>query len=216
MSAILDMYVGNSEKNLRNLFKAAAEHEYSMIFLDELDRIASLRNESREAHEPWHSRLAGCLLDEMDNMVNRNHGVVVIGATNCLDAVDRAFLRPGRFTYIIEVKRPNEVGLAEIFLVCLETASLRAKRDDFLDGELERAVLSPRQAWLEQAFQRDDAGLTKVARIAARKKLVGDDVREVIRRVVDERIIAGIDGLDLGPISVADLLRHVQDYRGRG
>jgi AAA+ superfamily predicted ATPase len=212
MSMILDMYVGNSEKNLRNLFQAAAEHAHAIVFLDEMDVLASLRKESRQAHEPWHARLAACLLEEMDNLVGRNHGVVVIGATNCLEAIDPAFLRPGRFTYVIEVPRPNERGLAEILLVCLETASLRAKRDDFLDPELERAVLATRREWLERAFQQDDTDLVEVARIAVSKEMVGDDVREIIRRVIDERIIAGIDGIDLGPISVPDLLRHVRDY----
>jgi tetratricopeptide (TPR) repeat protein len=212
MSVILDMYVGNSEKNLRNLFQAAAQHEKAIVFLDEMDVVASLRKESRQAHEPWHARLAACLLEEMDNLANRNRGVVVIGATNCLEAVDPAFLRPGRFTYVIEVPPPNEIGLAEILLVCLETASLRAKRHDFLDPQLEQAVLATRREWLERAFQHDGTGLVEVARIAATKEMVGDDIREIVRRAIDERIIAGIDGIDLGPISVPDLLRHVRDY----
>ena len=149
----------------------------------------------------------------MDNIAKRNANIVVIGATNCVDAeIDDAFLRPGRFTYVLEVKRPGEIGMAEIFLVCLETASLKARRADFLDTALDGAVLAPRRDWLEQVFRHDHTGLAEVARMAVRKEMVGDDVREVIRRVIDERIIAGLDGVDLGPISVDDLRRHVQDY----
>jgi SpoVK/Ycf46/Vps4 family AAA+-type ATPase len=129
-----------------------------------------------------------------------------------LEALDPSFLRPGRFTYCVEVKRPGELGMAEILLVCLETASLRARRVDFLEAAHETAVLAPRQDWLERAFQDDQTGLVDVARLAVEKRMVGDDVREVVRRVIDERIMAGLDGIDLGPISVQDLRRHVQDY----
>ena len=212
MSLIFDMYVGNSEKNIRNLFQAASEHEHAIIFLDEVDVITSRREESRQAHEPWHARLSACLLEEMDNLTNRNQGVVVIGATNCLEVVDPSFLRPGRFTYCIEVARPGEVGMTEILLVCLEAASLRAKRVDFLDRPLEEAVLAPRDEWLEQAFARDETGLVAVARLAVQKEMVGDDVREIVRRIIDERICAGLDGIDLGPVCVKDLRWHVQDY----
>jgi SpoVK/Ycf46/Vps4 family AAA+-type ATPase len=212
MSMLFDMYVGNSEKSLRNLFAAAAADGHAIVFFDEIDVLASRRHESRQAHEPWHARLSACLLEEMDNITQRNRGVVVVGATNCLEAIDPAFLRPGRFTYVIEVKRPGDVGMAEIFLVCLETASLRAKRPDFLEPALEKAVLAPRQEWLEQAFREDQTGLVEVSRLAVQKEMVGDDVREIIRRVIDERIIAGLDLLDLGPISVQDLRRHVEEY----
>ncbi|MGM0489205.1 MAG: hypothetical protein ACQESR_20895, partial [Planctomycetota bacterium] len=137
---------------------------------------------------------------------------VVIGATNALEAVDPCFLRPGRFTYTIEVKPPGEVGLVEILLICLEIAARRATRNDFLEDELEQAVLAPRQQWLDQAFQHDTTGVIQVARVAADKELVGDDIREIIRRVIDERVMADIDGIDLGPITTADLQRHVEEY----
>ena len=213
ISLILDMYVGNSEKNLRNLFRAAGQHEHAIVFLDEIEVIASQRKESRQSHEPWQARLAACLLEEMDNLPGRNGRVVVIGATNSLDAVDPCFLRPGRFTYVIEVKPPATAGLVEILLICLEVAARRAKRNDFLDAELEKAVLAPRQQWLEQALQHDATGLVQVARIAARKELVGDHLREIVRRIVDERVIAGMDGIDLGPVTTEDLQRHVEQYR---
>ena len=212
ISMLLDMYVGNSEKNLRNLFQAAGGHDHAIVFLDEVDVIAAHRRESRESHEPWQGRLAACLLEEMDNLPRRNSRVVVIAATNALDAIDPAFLRPGRFTHVIEVQRPSEAGLAEIFLVCLESAHRRAERPDFLDRQLEQAVLAPRRKWLEQVFHHDPTGFAEIARLAASKRLVGDHVREIIRRIIDERIIAGLDGLDLGPITLADLRRHVRDY----
>jgi SpoVK/Ycf46/Vps4 family AAA+-type ATPase len=148
----------------------------------------------------------------MDNLPRRNNRVVVIGATNALDAVDPSFLRPGRFTYVIEVKRPGEAGLAEILLICLEVAASRALRTDFLDDTLQKAVLAPRQQWLEKAFQRDETGVARVAREAACKEFVGDDVREVVRRIIDERVLAAVDGIDLGPITVGDLQRHVEEY----
>ncbi len=213
MSVLFDMYVGNSEKSLRNLFEAAAVDEHAIVFLDELDVLASHRQASRQAHEPHHARFAACLLEEMDNVAKRNAGVVVIAATNCLEAIDAAFLRPGRFTYLIEVERPNEVAMTEIFLACLETALLRAKRLDSLQSALRQAILAPRQEWLVQAFRKDETGLVDVACLAVRKGMVGDDVREICRRAVDERVLAGLDGLDLGPIAVEDVRRHVQAYR---
>lgn len=212
LSLLFDMYVGNSEKNMRNLFQAAARYPNAILFFDELDVLASNRREARQAQEPWAARMAACFLEEFDNIASRNRGVVVFGATNAIEAIDPAFLRPGRFTYIIEVRRPGELGMADIFLVCLQAANERGKREDFLDPVLQQAVLSPRQEWLQKAHRHDETGMMEVARLAVGKEMVGDDVREIIRRVIDEKIAAGMDRIDLGPITVSDLHRHVQEY----
>ena len=153
------------------------------------------------------------LLEEMDNIAHRNRGVVVIGATNCLEAIDPAFLRPGRYTYVLEVQRPRAKWVWRNLLDLPGDGFVTGRTARFSrSGSGTAPVLAPRREWLEHAFSDDETGLVEVARIAATKDIVGDDVREIIRRAIDERIMAGLDGIDLGPLSAADLRRHVQDY----
>ncbi|MFH1268348.1 MAG: hypothetical protein ABIK89_21720, partial [Planctomycetota bacterium] len=69
---------------------------------------------------------------------------------------------------------------------------------------------------LEKAFRSpevDPSGLVRLAQLSAEKDLVGDDVREVIRRAIDERVMAALDcGVDLGPLGPDDLYRQLEDY----
>ncbi len=215
-SVFEDMWAGNTQKNLRRLWDQASQHDCAIIFLDEFDSLGSRRTSVKDP-DSWYNRSVGCLLELMDNLAQRSQRVVVVAATNRKENVDPAFLRPGRFSYVIEVQPPTVRELAEIWLIHLERASARASRPDFLDPALDAAVMADRQAWLDRAFRgrgEETSGLVAIARRSAQKGLVGDDVREIVRRTVDERIMAALDcRVDLGPITCEDLARHLEDYQ---
>lgn len=90
---LLSKWVGESEKQLRLLFEQAAQMKPSIIFFDELDGLAPVRS-SRQ--DQIHASIVSTLLALMDGLDNRGE-VIVIGATNRIDAIDPALRRPGRF-----------------------------------------------------------------------------------------------------------------------
>ena len=109
-SELLSKYVGDSEKKLEEAFREAAAKGNSVIFIDELDSLASSRNEQSAEHQV---SLVATLLVLMDGM-NSSHRVFVIGATNRLEAVDPALRRPGRFDLEFEVPLPDTNGRYDI------------------------------------------------------------------------------------------------------
>jgi SpoVK/Ycf46/Vps4 family AAA+-type ATPase len=86
-------YVGESERQLRLLFDQAYQQRPSIIFFDEIDGLAPVRSARQDQ---IHASIVSTLLALMDGLDNRGE-VVVIGATNRLDAIDPALRRPGRF-----------------------------------------------------------------------------------------------------------------------
>ncbi|MBN2599634.1 MAG: CDC48 family AAA ATPase, partial [Candidatus Thermoplasmatota archaeon] len=107
---IMSKYYGQSEENLRNIFKEAIENAPSIIFIDEIDSIASKREETQGDVE---RRVVAQLLANMDGL-NERGKVVVIGATNRVHSLDEALRRPGRFDREIEIGIPNRKGRKEI------------------------------------------------------------------------------------------------------
>lgn len=107
---IMSKYYGQSEENLRNIFNEAIENAPSIIFIDEIDSIASKREET---HGDVERRVVAQLLATMDGL-NERGKVIVIGATNRVNALDPALRRPGRFDREIEIGIPNRKGRKEI------------------------------------------------------------------------------------------------------
>jgi len=148
----------------------------------------------------------------MDNIKEDRPRMVVIGATNRPQDLDRAFVRPGRFHPVIQVPRPERGGLLQIWRIQLARADSRAQRVDFLDEELRDVVRSDLSEWLENVRSAGKAasnGFLRLASLSRAKDLTGAEVREVIRDTIDERILAAMEGIDLGPISVKDLTNRV-------
>jgi transitional endoplasmic reticulum ATPase len=107
---IMSKYYGQSEENLRNIFNEAIENAPSIIFIDEIDSIASKREET---HGDVERRVVAQLLATMDGLKERGK-VIVIGATNRVNSLDPALRRPGRFDREIEIGIPNRKGRKEI------------------------------------------------------------------------------------------------------
>jgi transitional endoplasmic reticulum ATPase len=110
---IMSKYYGESEQRLRELFEQANKAAPSIIFIDELDSIAPKREEVTGEVE---RRVVAQLLTMMDGLEERGQ-VVVIGATNRIDAIDPALRRPGRFDREIEIGVPDRKDRIEIFQI---------------------------------------------------------------------------------------------------
>ena len=110
---IMSKFYGESEERLREIFNKAEAKPPSIIFIDEIDAIAPKREEVSGDVE---KRVVAQLLTSMDGLKSRGN-VIVIGATNRIDAVDPALRRPGRFDREIETGIPDAKGRREILQV---------------------------------------------------------------------------------------------------
>jgi transitional endoplasmic reticulum ATPase len=110
---IMSKYYGESEEKLRNIFEQAEKNAPSIIFIDEIDSIAPKRDEVSGEVE---RRIVAQLLSLMDGMTSRGK-VVVIAATNRINAIDPALRRPGRFDREIEIGVPNRDGRLEVLQI---------------------------------------------------------------------------------------------------
>ncbi|KAK9731372.1 ATPase family associated with various cellular activities (AAA) [Popillia japonica] len=118
---ILDKWVGESERKLRDLFNQATRSRPSVIFFDELDGLAPVRSHE---NDQVHCSVVATLLALMDGLDNTS-GVVIIGATNRIDAIDPALRRPGRFDRELYFPLPSVNARKEILQV--HTCSWRNK-----------------------------------------------------------------------------------------
>ncbi len=110
---LLSKWVGESEKGVREIFRKARQAAPCIIFLDEVDALVPRRGSvNSESHVT--ESVVSQILTEIDGL-EELHNVLIIGATNRLDIVDEALLRPGRFDRIIEVPFPNSKGRQHIF-----------------------------------------------------------------------------------------------------
>ena len=108
---IVSKWVGESEKNLSRLFKAAARHAPSVIFIDEVDSIGKNRAEGNAQHS---DNLLNHMLQLIDGVIKRD-GVYIIAATNRADLVDPALKRGGRLNKVIEVPLPDQEARKQLF-----------------------------------------------------------------------------------------------------
>jgi SpoVK/Ycf46/Vps4 family AAA+-type ATPase len=105
LADVLDMYVGQSERNLREIFETARRNAPCVVFLDEVDALGQKRSQLR--HSPARGTV-NQLLSEMDGVGSTNEGVYVLGATNHPWDVDVALRRPGRFDRMLLVLPPDK------------------------------------------------------------------------------------------------------------
>jgi transitional endoplasmic reticulum ATPase len=141
--ALLSMYVGESEKGVREVFRKARQASPCILFFDETDALLPIRSSgSSDSHVA--ERVLSQFLAELDG-VEELKGVLVLGATNRLDMLDPAILRPGRFDEVVEISMPDEKERRAIFEVHLRekpTAKrcnlqkLAAKTEGFSGAEI--------------------------------------------------------------------------------
>ena len=115
-SELVHKFIGEGAKLVRDLFEVARENEPAVLFIDEIDAIASKRTDSKTSGDAEVQRTMMQLLSEMDGFDERGD-VRIIAATNRFDMLDEAILRPGRFDRLIEVPKPGREGRALIFRI---------------------------------------------------------------------------------------------------
>jgi len=115
--ALLSKYVGESERQVRDVFRKARQAAPCIIFFDELDALMPARG-GAASDTPVTDRVLSQFLAELDG-IEELKGVLVLGATNRLDRLDPAVLRPGRFDEVVEIPLPEEPERREIFEVHL-------------------------------------------------------------------------------------------------
>lgn len=159
ISDILDMWVGQSEKNLHAIFEQARSLTPSVLFFDEVDALGANRADLRHSAG---KQLINQFLQEMDGIDGDNEGVLILAATNAPWHLDPAFRRPGRFDRIIFVPPPDEEGREAIFQLLLNNKpvqdidfkSLARKTPEFSGADIQGIVDVAVEAKLEEALRK--------------------------------------------------------------
>ncbi|MDB5277561.1 MAG: cell division protein [Ferruginibacter sp.] len=114
---ILDMWIGNSEKNLHEIFEMARRNKPCVLFFDEVDAMGASRSDLKQSAM---RHVINQFLAELDGVSSDNEGVLVLAATNAPWSVDAAFRRPGRFDRIIFVAPPDEAARINMLQTMLQ------------------------------------------------------------------------------------------------
>lgn len=122
---IISKWVGESEKNLSQLFQSAEQHKPAVIFIDEIDTIGRMRGDKSQA---WAENLLNHFLQLLDG-IEKMEGVYVIGATNRIDLVDDALKRAGRLSKSIEIAPPDLAARTQLFGLFLKKLQLNMQVD---------------------------------------------------------------------------------------
>ena len=125
-SDFVEMFVGVGASRVRDLFKEAAKVAPCIIFIDEIDTIGKSRDASRFGGNDEREQTLNQLLAELDGF-DPSKGVIVLGATNRPEVLDKALLRPGRFDRRITVDRPNLAG--RLATLQVHTRNIRLSED---------------------------------------------------------------------------------------
>ena len=202
---VISKYYGESEQRLREVFEEARENSPSIIFIDELDSIAPRREEVTGEVE---RRVVAQLLTMMDGLEERGQ-VVVIGATNRVDAIDAALRRPGRFDREIEIGVPSELDRIEILKI--HTRGMPLAEDVRIE------ILAQQTHGFVGA---DLAALAREAAIRALRRYLPDldlDAEEVPAEVLDSLRVLASDfrsaQRDVGPSAMREVMLEVSHVK---
>jgi transitional endoplasmic reticulum ATPase len=172
----MSKYYGESEEKLRNVFQQAEKNAPSIIFIDEIDSIAPKRAEVTGEVE---RRIVAQLLSLMDGMSTRGK-VVVIGATNRVNAVDEALRRPGRFDREIEIGVPDRHGRLEILQI--HTRGMPLAKDVNLE---KLADISHGYVGADLQALTREAGLGALRRVLPEVDLTSENIpAETLRKII--------------------------------
>jgi transitional endoplasmic reticulum ATPase len=155
---VLDMWLGNSERNLHALFDKARRSKPCVLFFDEVDALAASRADMRHSGA---RHLINQFLSELDGVTASNDGVLILAATNAPWSVDPAFRRPGRFDRILFVPPPDAESRADVVRLHLagkptkdvDPEQIARKTDGFSGADLKAVVDLAIEAKLKEAMR---------------------------------------------------------------
>lgn len=175
-SEFVEKYVGVGAKRVRTLFEKAKKDAPSVIFIDEIDAIGAKRTTESNNEK---DQTLNQLLIEMDGF-NSSQTVIVVGATNRLDLLDEALLRPGRFDRHMFIGNPDVRAREEIFKVHIKNKPIDAKVDI--------KNLAKRTHGMSGAHLSNIANEAAILAVRNNKKQIGiDEFNQAI-----EKVIAGL------------------------
>jgi SpoVK/Ycf46/Vps4 family AAA+-type ATPase len=156
LSDVLDMYVGNSEKNLHEIFETARRKSPCVLFLDEIDALGRKRSQMRHSG----GNIINQLLSEMDGVNAKNEGVFVLAATNHPWDVDTALRRPGRLDRTLLVLPPDlearvsllEMSLRDRPVQNIDVKGLAKTTEDFSGADLAHLADSASELAMEDSM----------------------------------------------------------------
>ena len=187
---IFSKYVGDSEKAVRDIFIKARINSPSIIFFDEIDSIASSRSSESSSVE---DKVLCTLLNEMDGIEGRGK-VILFGATNRPDVLDKAIVRPGRFDRLIYIPPPDDEGREDILKVVF--SKIKVEKD--ID-------------WMEISKMMNffsGADIAKVAREAG-IMAIEDDVN--VNEIGKKYIIQAIQSVK--PVINEEMIKFFEDFQ---
>lgn len=178
-SELVQKYIGEGARLVREVFEFAREHSPSILFIDELDAIGSKRLDIATSGDREVQRTLMQLLSELDGFSPRGD-VKIIGATNRVDILDPALLRPGRFDRHIEVPIPTQEERIEIFKIHTHLMNI--------DNDVDFVFLSRETS---NASGADIRAITQEAGMFAirgqRTKVNFEDFKYAVRKVLSGR-----------------------------
>lgn len=145
ISDVLDMWIGQSEKNLHALFEQARAHRPCVLFFDEVDALGANRSDMLKSGG---RQIINQFLSELDGVTSSNEGVLILAATNTPWHLDPAFRRPGRFDRILFVPPPDQPARAAILRLLLKGKpvgeidfdSIAKKTDGYSGADLKAVI----------------------------------------------------------------------------
>jgi proteasome regulatory subunit len=182
-SELVRKFIGEGSRLVRDLFELAKEREPAVIFIDEIDAVASKRTDSKTSGDAEVQRTMMQLLNEMDGFDERGE-IRIIAATNRFDMLDEAILRPGRFDRLIEVPNPGPEGRAKILEIHtremslagdVDTVAIASDLDDYSGADI--AALATEAGMF--AIRDGRTEVTHADFVDAKQKLAEDDSVEI-------------------------------------
>jgi cell division protease FtsH len=183
-SEFVEMFIGIGAARVRDLFKKASENAPCIVFIDEIDAVGRERGAGVGGGNDEREQTLNQLLTEMDGF-KENKGVIVVGATNRVDILDAALLRPGRFDRQVTVNLPDRLGRVGILKV--------HARNKPLSEDVSLVQLANRTPGFSGA---DLANLLNEAAILATRYKKSTITKKEVNEAAD-RIIGGIAGTPL-------------------
>jgi len=157
LNDILDMWIGQSEKNLHDMFEMARKNAPCVLFIDEIDALGASRSDMKHSAG---RQVINQFLQELDGIDTKNDGVLILGATNIPWSLDTAFRRPVLFDRIIFVPPPDQASRQAILDIKLakkptgqiDTEKLSKKTDNYSGADIDAIIDLAIEEKLEAAF----------------------------------------------------------------
>ncbi len=138
-SEMVKKFIGEGAKLVKEVFELAKEKAPSILFIDEIDAVAAKRLDETTGGDREVNRTLMQLLSELDGF-NELENVKIIGATNRMDILDPALIRPGRFDRLIEIPAPNKKARGEIFKIHIKNMNVSKVDVKWLAEQSEGAI----------------------------------------------------------------------------